>query len=81
MSLPSPATGTELYLAAILDELRALRVAVEGGRSGAVSRQIDEALGEVADQMRYAPTEIVAGTTADPSLKPPTRRTRARAPR
>jgi hypothetical protein len=34
MGLPSAATGVELYLAAILDELRAVRAAVEGGSPG-----------------------------------------------
>lgn len=31
MTLPPPATEAGIYLKAVLDELRALRVAVEGG--------------------------------------------------
>lgn len=70
MVLGPPATRTECYLAAILDELRALRVAVEDVRP-------EPAVGQAV------PVEGVSGQLERMPLpgseRPPTKRTRQRA--
>lgn len=53
MRLPPPATGVELYLAAVLEEMRAVRSLLEDrGMVRFVDERISEALGEVASAMR-----------------------------
>lgn len=73
--LPSPATGVELYLAAVHGVLCDIRMAlVDRGLVRLVDERIDEALGEVASAVHYA------AEPAPPAVKP-TKRTRARTPR
>lgn len=65
MIVGPPATRTDEYLAAILDELRALRVAVEDGAQGQ----------EPAGQQ---PVEAPDLPGPMPEAKPPAKRTRQR---
>lgn len=70
MSLPPPATGAEQYLAAVLGELRALRVAVEGG-SGEPTPTADGAV------RLTEPAQLGTGQLAEPAPSS-TKRTRTR---
>lgn len=72
--LRPPATGTEAYLAAILDELRVISAAVGGGGTQ------EPPIGAAVPVDGMGEVTPAAQPVAEPSVTP-TKRTRQRAPR
>lgn len=77
--LPEPINGTETYLAAIHEELRALRVAFVDGLPGLVAGHVSAALEQVGRQAEPSATEPPKPVSSQPQSG--VKRTRTRAPR